>query len=202
MIPVVLERLTKLAGQAYENALSLGADAERFYTFGGSAGGTLALQVANHLAKNPTTRHQVKGVAALVPVTLHYDYVPVEYRPMFTSYEENATNVPVIDKQSIATFFQHAAVDAKDPETFVALDISNHENYPPTHIVTCEMDPLRDDGVVMECALKKAGVPTKRDHWAGLPHYFWMFPRIPETEEFANRLLLGLDWLFEQEGTS
>jgi versiconal hemiacetal acetate esterase len=50
------------------------------------------------------------------------------------------------------------AVDADptDARIFTALS-PYHCNFPPTYICTCEADPLRDDGTVMEKALRAAG---------------------------------------------
>ena len=60
------------------------------------------------------------------------------------------------------------------------------------------MDPLRDDAFVMEHALKGAHVPTKHDYYKGLPHYFWAFATLPETQTYIENLVKGIDWLIEQ----
>lgn len=184
--------------QAMQNAASIGGDPNKFYTIGGSAGGALALQVANRLVKDPATRHRIKGVAALVPCTLHYDHVPEEYKSIHKSYEENKEGVPIIDKESMRIFYTEAGVDPKDSDIFTALATDNHKNYPPTYIASCEFDPLRDDAYVIDAALKKAGVPTKHDHYKGLPHYFWIFPSVPEGQQFVGNLIGGVKWLISQ----
>ncbi|OAL56025.1 carboxylesterase [Pyrenochaeta sp. DS3sAY3a] len=194
-IPTQLQDTLSVFTWARANATSFGGDPEKFITIGGSAGGGLALQVANELAKHPETRHHIKGVAAFVPVTLHYANVPEEYKTMYTSYEENAKDVPMIDKNSMDLFFSYSAADARDPGAFAALATDTHEFFPPTYLMTCEFDPLRDDGVVMEYALKKAGVTVKRDHFDGFPHYFWVYPTIPERTIFTAKLIEGLRWL-------
>ncbi len=183
---------------ARQNASSYGGDPNKFYTIGGSAGGGLALQIANRLVKDPSKRDGIRGVAAIVPVALHYDNVPDEYKDMHKSYDENKEGVPIIDKNSMEIFYEHAAVDPKDPDTFTALATDNHKNFPPVYFASCEKDPLRDDAYVMEAALKKAGVPTKHDHYKGMPHYFWIFPSVPEGQQFVGNLIGGVKWLVSQ----
>jgi versiconal hemiacetal acetate esterase len=158
----------------------------------------LALQIANRIVKDPSKRDGVRGVAAMVPATLHYDHVPDEYKDMFKAYEDNKTGVPIIDKNSMEIFYKYAGVDPKDSDVFTALATDNHKNFPPVYFASCEMDPLRDDSYVMEAALKKAGVPTKHDHYKGLPHYFWIFPSVPEGQQFVGNLIGGVKWLISQ----
>jgi versiconal hemiacetal acetate esterase len=110
-----------------------------------------------------------------VPLTLHWDNIPAEFQEDYRSYVENATDVPIIDASSMKTFYGKSkswlntgqsrkltspleAVDAdpNDARIFTVLS-PHHRNFPPTYICTCEADPLRDDGTVMEKALRKAG---------------------------------------------
>lgn len=112
--------------QARRNASSFGGDQSKFFTIGGSAGGGLALSVANQVVKDKKTRSQIQGVVAVVPLTLHWDNVPDEYKSMYKAYEENATNVPVIDRSSMESFygeFQHPQY-VSDPATSRAKNAS------------------------------------------------------------------------------
>jgi versiconal hemiacetal acetate esterase len=181
---------------AWHNASSIGGDPKKFFSIGGSAGGTLALALANYIVANPDIRNHIAGCVAIVPATLHWDHVPSEYKDMYKSYDNVGT--PIIDKASMETFYTAAGVDPKDANTFVVLNTENHKNFPPTYIVTCEADPLRDDGKVMEACLKKAGVPVKSDYYAGLPHYFWIFPSVTEGQEFVGNLIGGCKWVVGQ----
>jgi versiconal hemiacetal acetate esterase len=70
----------------------------------------------------------------------------------------------------------------------------NLKDFPPTYISTCGKDPLRDDGKVLELMLKKEGVPVKRDHYDGVPHYFWMFPGVEEDLNFLENVAKGAQW--------
>jgi versiconal hemiacetal acetate esterase len=196
--PTQLQDTLNVYKWARQNASSFGGDVDKFYTIGGSAGGALALQVANHIVKDPSKRGGIRGVAAMVPLTLHWDHVPEEYKPIYTAYTVNGKDAPIIDKESMRIFYEHAGVDPKDPDTFVALDKDNHKNFPPVYFAACERDPLRDDSMVMEAALKKAGVPTKLDLYRDLPHYFWIFASVPEGQQFIANLIGGVKWLISQ----
>lgn len=144
--------------QALKNASSLGGDPSKLFTIGTSAGAGLALSIANQFAKTTPAdgKNPVRGIVALAPISLHPDHVPAEYQAMYTAYTENAVDVPVVDRSSMVAFYEACNAAPTDPDIFTAL--SPHlAKFPPTYIVTCETDPLRDDGTVIEAALKKAG---------------------------------------------
>lgn len=160
--------------QARQNAKSYGGDPNKFFTIGGSAGGGLALAVANRVTSNPEKKDGVRGIVAIVPLTLHPKHVPEEYKADFKSYTENAEGVPVIDKKSMDQFYEYTGVDPKDKSYFTALDTENLKNFPPTYICTCEFDPLRDDGQIMAKALQKNGVSVKTDFYEG-KFFFYIY---------------------------
>jgi versiconal hemiacetal acetate esterase len=64
----------------------------------------LAFSVAEKVIANGNPDH-IKGIVALVPVTLHYSNIPEELKNMYKSYGENAVGVPIIDKQTMTIFF-------------------------------------------------------------------------------------------------
>ena len=65
----------------------------------------MALSVANHFAQQPQGRDSIKGVVAMTPLALHWENVPSEYKSVYLSYDENAENVPVINKATMETFY-------------------------------------------------------------------------------------------------
>lgn len=135
---------------------------------------------------------------ALVPAAWRPNDPPEGYEQEYQAHRENATNVPILDENSVQVFLEYAGLTKDDHGYLVGPDTESHKVFPPTYIATCEFDPLRDDGIVLEKCLKKAGIPTKYDHYDGLPHAFWMFPNLPETKVFTENLLKGLDWLIKQ----
>ena len=119
------------------------------------------MAVANRIVSTDK-KNSLKGVVALVPATVHYDNVPAEYKSQHTSVQDNK-EAPVLAKESMDSFYEFIGAKKDDPDFFPLLNPSNFKNYPPTYFAVCEGDPLRDDGIIMEGALKKAGVPTKLD---------------------------------------
>jgi versiconal hemiacetal acetate esterase len=197
-VPAQLQDTEVIYNWAKNNAASFGGDPEKFFTAGGSAGGALALELASRVGKNPSTRGHIKGVAAVVPMVLHPSNVPDEYKSIYTAYEDNKDGAAIIDGISMSIYLEHSGAKLDDAEIFIGLDTDNHKHMPPTYIVACERDPLRDDALVLEKMLKKAGVATKMDFYRDLPHYFWIFPDLPEREQFIENLINGVKWLISQ----
>lgn len=164
-----------------------------------SAGAGLALSVTRTvlLGHEDLPKDAVRGVLALAPVTLHPDNVPSSLQSQFLSYNENGENVPIIDKKSMDEFFLSIAVDPKDPSYFISLDQDILKIFPPVYVVTCEFDPLRDDGMILLSSLESNHVNVRHDHYSGLPHCFWLFPTLPETNIFMQNLFNAIGWLGE-----
>lgn len=196
--PTQLKECLKVYKWAHDNADSIGGNAKKIYTIGGSAGGALAIQIANAVLKDPSLKDSIKGIAAMVPIVVDPNNVPEKYKSQHTSNKDNGKGVPVIDANSMDIFMTNLKVDPNDPEVYVLLDEANHKSFPPTYLTSCEFDPLRDDAFVWESAMKAAGVPTKHDHYKGMPHYFWIFPGLPEGQEYVGKLLGGIGWLQSQ----
>ncbi|KAA8573776.1 hypothetical protein MFRU_001g03030 [Monilinia fructicola] len=192
-LPVMLDDCVQAYEWAWKHASDLGAAPARVFTIGSSAGGGLALTVANDLIA-AGKRDLVQGIVAMVPVAAHPLSVPAAYRAHYRSYDENASGVPIIDRAVMDTFFAAVEADVDDSRTFATL--SQHlAKFPPTYISTCGKDPLRDDGKVLELLLKDKGVKTKSDFYDGLPHYFWAFPGIKGGEEFLANVCEGVKFV-------
>lgn len=73
------------------------------------------------------------------------------------------------------------------------------EGFPRTYIINTDKEALRDDGQVLEAALRDAGVPVKRDVMPGLPHYFWCFADLKAGRQFREMLVKGLKWVFSAD---
>jgi versiconal hemiacetal acetate esterase len=134
----------------------------------------------------------------LVPVAFHRDTIPQQYKAQYQSYYDNGENVPIINATSMDQFLDYTGCQANDKDYLIGNDMECFGKLPPTYIVTCEFDPLRDDGKILEMALKEVGVPVKRDHYDGLPHCFWVFPTLPETQRFVANTFAGIGWVIGQ----
>ncbi|RJE27049.1 alpha/beta hydrolase fold protein [Aspergillus sclerotialis] len=196
-LPTMLEDTLAVYRWALANASQFGGDVSKFFSIGGSAGGGLALSVANHFAKQPQGRESIKGVVAITPLALHWEKVPSEYKSVYRSYDENAENEPVINKATMETFYAAVNANPQDSDIFTALS-PHHAQFPPTYICTCGADPLRDDGRVMNTALSNAGVQTKLQEYPELPHYFWIMGDLEVSRKFVDDLIAGVQWVISQ----
>jgi len=193
--PAQLDDSMKVYKWAVENASKINGDPNKVYTVGGSAGGGLALSVANQVLRDDKLKKSLKGIAAMVPVTTHWDNIPEKYKSKYNAYKENAQGAPVIDTESMDIFYKAANADPKDSACFTILATDKHAEFPPTYFTSCEFDPLRDDTTIMKQALDDAGVKTKHDYYPGFPHYFWIFPPVPESQQYVGNLIGGIEWL-------
>ena len=88
------------------------------------------------------------------------------------------------------------AIDANPQDTdYTPALATNLKDFPKTYSVACGLDPLRDDAIIMDSQLKKAGVPTKIDIYPGLPHIFWVFADLPSTKVFYENTLQGAKFI-------
>lgn len=74
---------------ALKNAKLLNTTANQVITCGGSAGGNLALSTALKII-DQGLGDTLKGVVAIVPITIAPEAVPEKYKAMYLSYEEHA----------------------------------------------------------------------------------------------------------------
>ena len=157
-----------------QNAASLKGDPERLSLAGESAGGNLAVAtaVAVRDAKLPAPKH----VIAVYPVA-QTDTTTASY----TTYAD----AKPLNRPMMGWFVKHTVrseADLKDPR--LNLIGANLRGLPPVTIVNAEIDPLRDDGAMLEKALKDAGVEVERRNYAGVAHeFFGMGAAVPQAKE-------------------
>ena len=127
---------------------------------GDSAGGNLAACVA-HMARG--SELAIKGQVLIYP-GLGGDIEK-------GSYIEHA-NAPMLTLEDIV-IYRDARLTGPEPvgdARYAPLQDSTFAGLPPTVINTAQCDPLSDDGIAYEAALKGAGVPVHRVDEAGLVH--------------------------------
>jgi cation diffusion facilitator CzcD-associated flavoprotein CzcO/acetyl esterase/lipase len=134
------------------NAAALGALAGRLAVCGWSAGGNIAAvvcQMARDAGGPP-----IAGQVLVNPVT--------DGTLSDGSSLENAEGY-VLTTALMRWFWNHYAdaQDRNDPKA-APLRAKNLSNLPPALIVTCEFDPLRDQGIAYSDALSAAGVPSEQ----------------------------------------
>jgi len=146
------------------NAASIGGDASRLAVGGDSAGGNLAAVVAQ-LAKaegGPAIRFQL----LIYPVT--------DYSYATASYKDNATGY-LLTRESMEWFWDHYLKSAADGDNTKAspMRAADLSGLPRALVVTCEFDPLRDEGEAYASKLAEAGVPTTAVRFNGQIHGLW-----------------------------
>ncbi|KAF3347707.1 1-phosphatidylinositol-4,5-bisphosphate phosphodiesterase 1 [Verticillium dahliae VDG2] len=67
---------------------------------------------------------------------------------------------------------------------------------PRVHLQVAGQDPVRDDGLIYEKALRAHGVETRLDVYPGLPHAFdGVFPQLKASDRAKLDMLQGIAWL-------
>lgn len=156
---------------ALKNTASLNTTPNQAFTFGTSAGGNLALSTALKVidAGNGDT---LKGVVAVVPVTVAPEAVPEALRERYTSYEEHAENtintglgmktffgkfsLSIYGKAGLILFEDAYNANPYDPYVSVLLH-KKLKLLPKVYIAVAGQDTLRDDGRLLKGALDEAG---------------------------------------------
>lgn len=163
---------------AYEwtlkNAASINADPKKIAVLGESAGGNLAANVSI-MARD-------KKIMAPLHEVLVY---PIAQSDMSTkSYTLYAAAKP-LNKPMMSWFTKNyltTMAEAKDPR--ISLVDANLKGLPSTTIITAEIDPLNNDGLMLSDKLKAAGVTVDMKNYEGVTHeFFGMAAVVPEAKE-------------------
>jgi cation diffusion facilitator CzcD-associated flavoprotein CzcO/acetyl esterase/lipase len=143
-----------------ENASSLGGIPGQLAVAGWSAGGNLAAVVAQLARDEDGPR--ISGQLLLTPVT--------DSDLTRGSYVENGEG-RALTASLMKWFWDHYCdvADRTNPKA-APIRASSLKNLPPACIVTCEFDPLRDEGDAYADALSAAGVPVQHIRARGHIH--------------------------------
>lgn len=146
-----------------EKINAFGGDPNRVAVAGEGAGGNLAVNVSM----------RARDERIVLPKHQLLVYPLATTATATDSYKEWAHAKP-LDKDAMAWFMKHASrtpADAEDPR----LDLlrANLAGLPATSIVLAEIDPLRDDGVLLGKRLDAQGVKVEQKTYAGVTHEFF-----------------------------
>ena len=163
---------------AYEwvtkNAASIKGDPNKIAVAGESAGGNLA--VATAIAARDK---KIKTPSAIISV---YPIAQIDMNnKAYTQYQ----SAKPLDKPMMMWFtknYVNTMADAKDPR--INLVAANLKGLPPVTIINAELDPLQDDGKLLEQQLKAAGVTVDRKVYDGVTHeFFGMGAVVPQAKD-------------------
>jgi acetyl esterase len=142
---------------------ALGRSVTGLVIAGDSAGGGLAIVTTMALRDEP----------AAVPVLAQWPAYPVaDLSRAHGSYESFGQNF-LLERTELEWFWDCYAADRRDWRASPLL--ADQSGMPPTLVVTCGVDPLRDEGRAYAAALIEAGVPTVFREARGMIHGFLNF---------------------------
>eukprot|EP01135_Chromosphaera_perkinsii_P009289 Nk52_evm41s1705 gene=Nk52_evmTU41s1705 len=155
-----------------ENAKLLGVDSQRLLLGGDSAGGNLAVAVGLMLRNERRRLLSLKkdipessqSASPKFPLNFNLQALMIVYPVLQTN-----TTVPSRVQNSVASALSSANVelfsneyirDQKDTEDpyCMPLNAESFKDLPPTYVLTCDNDPLRDDGAELARRLAKDSV--------------------------------------------
>lgn len=188
------DTLVYLAG----NASQFGADPASGFVVGGvSAGGTMAA-VLTQLATERSLRPPLTGSFVSIPLLLVKEIVPARYKKEWKSRDQNKNN-PSLSWDTVKNIIRTLAPDVKSPLFSPFNGRMPHYGLPPTYVQVGGLDVLRDDGVILEKALRENGVRTKIDVHPGLGHTAWTIYSVGSTGgQLGPNTMNGMRWLLRK----
>ncbi|MBL4884756.1 MAG: alpha/beta hydrolase, partial [Planctomycetaceae bacterium] len=138
-------------------------DPSQVFVMGDSAGGNLAAVVALELNKKQP--HALQGQVLIYPIT-DADFTR-------ESYTENAEGY-FLTTAMMTWFWDLYCPNHEqwfDP-SLSPIRAVTHAGLPDTFLVTCQYDPLRDEGIAYADVLQAAGVKVDHQHITGFIHGF------------------------------
>ncbi|OCH91996.1 alpha/beta-hydrolase [Obba rivulosa] len=137
---------------------------------------------------------RLTGQLLQIPCVVHPEAYPEKYKAKFLSYA-TVGHPGLLTKQGMDDCYDKYAAPPSDPEFSPQL-YRSRQGLAPVYVQVCGADPLRDEALVYERALKENGVKTKFDIYPGVGHGFHIY--IPQRKaglEFVQDFKDGLKWL-------
>jgi acetyl esterase len=147
-----------------EHAVALGIDSRRIAVGGDSAGGGLAAALCLDL--------RGRGLPQPALQVLVYPAVDDSFaRPSWTEF----ANAPLLGAADAQWFWrQYVGDDGVAPSPLAApLRTPALAGLAPAHVITAEVDPLRDDAEEYALRLDREGVPVRLNRYPGVYHGFF-----------------------------
>ena len=148
------------------NAASINGNPKLLALAGESAGGNLAVATAVAVRDAGAGLQQPAHVLAVYPVAQTGDMATA-------SYVDSATAKPL--NKAMIGWFVDKLVSRPEEMADTRLDLVHADlrNLPPVTIVNAQIDPLREDGALLQQALRAANVPVVRTVYTGVTHEFF-----------------------------
>lgn len=162
--PAALDDVRAAHAWLIDNAAHLGVDPRRVAVAGDSAGGGLAASLCLDLRE--------RGEAQPALQLLVYPAVDDSFhRPSWTAFAD----APLLGTEDARWFLrQYVGEVGVAPDVLAApMRAANLAGLAPAHVITAEVDPLRDDAEAYAARLEAAGVTVTRTRYRGVFHGFF-----------------------------
>jgi len=183
--PAALEDCSAAVRWLRRNLADLGPSNGRLVIGGDSAGGNLAAGCAldEATAGEGDGLAPVAGALLVYPVTDHYDAGHGSYVSRADSQRLTA---------GLMRWFWDSYLAGTNPASALPampLRADNLGDLPPTLVITCDRDPLRDEGVALAERAAAAGVRVTHHHHDGAEHGFACgMGMTPEAEQALQQI--------------
>lgn len=163
------------------HATEFGGDPARVAIGGESAGGNMAAATSYQLAQleAPTPAAQV----CVYPLTTAEQYGD----SMTSEADGRPLSLPLLSWMSMYAFEGTSGAGTDPRIDLLGLAREALATMPPTLVITCERDVLRDQGQKFAANLKDAGVPTTVSHYDGVMHEFFGAAPVLDKAEQAQQ---------------
>ncbi|KAI9932507.1 hypothetical protein ASPWEDRAFT_190461 [Aspergillus wentii DTO 134E9] len=182
-----------------ENASALGADLSKGWVVGGISAGANLSAVSAQRALTQKLSSPITGLSLCIPLTITPESVPSKYKHLWLSRDQNA-NAPSFGAQQISNLGNWYSPDHTSELYSPFHSGASFADLPPAHVQVAGMDPLRDDGLIYERALRENGVRTRLDVYPGVPHgHYLFFPGLKQSVKCKVDMIVGYGWLLGRE---
>lgn len=154
IFPAQIEDCLAVVAWAYEHASEISIDRDRIAVLGTSAGGAIAAGLCLWLRDKggPKIRMQV------------LNYATVDYSVDSLSVHQYYEGAPLVKGEGFSKVWDLyiGGFDGSVPSYYAVPALArNLADLPPACVITCEYDPLRDQGIDYARRLMECGVPTE-----------------------------------------
>ncbi|BCS13070.1 hypothetical protein ALUC_51116A [Aspergillus luchuensis] len=164
-------------------------DKSKIYVGGTSAGANLAAVLSQ---LSPTLGVDIRGQLLLSPVLCSSE---LHYQRMGLKSMEQFVDTPILDQRSMKQFIEwYQPYDRADP-TVSPLLSRDLGGSPPSFIMICGRDPLRDEALAYADKLEERSIPLRVAVYQGMPHAFWIFPELTTSKTATQDMINGARWL-------
>lgn len=152
------------------------------YLMGDSGGGNIAAACICSLIDN---QHPIPDAYVGIYPSLDFSLSQASYTTFGDGY--------CLTKEIVRMYIEHYVVDLEHKNTYLASPILylNLDKFPPTYILTAQLDPLADEQTEFCAKLAQGGVEVTQKIVPGVIHPFMLFGKIfPEVP-------ICIDWIKE-----